>query len=323
MKQSLKHRTAFIYDDIFLKHNLGAKHPESPERLRAIQKRLLLTGLNDMLLHLKPYQDLKLISKAILSLHTKAHYNSVARWEERALPALYAVGAVLRGIDAVMEQAAPQAFCAIRPPGHHAHNHGAHCDGRYQGEGFCFFNNVAIGARYAQQHYKLKRILIVDWDYHHGNGTEYFFYEDPTVFYFSTHAQFDYPLTGFPERRGSGKGKGYNLNVPLPAQATDQDFLDAFKAKLFPTLKELHFKPDLILISAGFDSRADDLLGCFQITDRGFNEATRLLLDLAQASCHGRIVSILEGGYNPHGLSLAVATHLRAMLNENQKLESP
>ena len=206
-------------------------------------------------------------------------------------------------------------FCAVRPPGHHAHNFGANCEGRFQGEGFCFFNNVAVGARYAQRRHHVGRVLIVDWDYHHGNGTEWFFYDDPSVFYFSTHSLYDYPVTGFPDRRGKGKGKGFNLNVPLPGRAGDGEIMAAYESVLLPALRDLGFRPDLVMISAGFDARVDDPLGTFAVTDKGYLELTRFVKSLAQTFCQGRLVSVLEGGYNPQGMAQAVSVHLRALAN--------
>jgi acetoin utilization deacetylase AcuC-like enzyme len=304
-----------VYDDIFLKHQLGPRHPESPERLAAINQRLAASGLKRELAQLPPLTDQAKIKKAILAVHSPTHYDSVVKWGEKGEPALLAVGAVLAAVDAVMQGEVANAFCAVRPPGHHAQNHGANCDGRFQGEGFCFFNNVAIGARYAQSAHKVKRVLIVDWDYHHGNGTEWAFYEDDSVFYFSTHALHDYPITGFAEKRGKGKGLGYNLNVPLPEKAGDGAIIAAFESVLLPALRELNFRPDLIFISAGFDSRKDDPLGTFSITDKGFAELSRIMKVMAQVYCRGRLVSVLEGGYDPAGLAQAVSAHLRALSN--------
>ena len=211
------------------------------------------------------------------------------------------------------------AFCAIRPPGHHAHND-VHKDGLCKGEGFCFFNNVAIGARYAQRRWGLRSILIIDWDYHHGNGTEEVFYNDPTVFYFSTHRLPAYPATGYPLRIGEGAGKGYNLNVPLPSPekpfgyVNDENFLAAFEHRLLPQMEMLSFTPDLVLISAGFDGREGDAIGDFSITDRGFSRATLFAREYAERVCKGHIVSALEGGYNPAGLASAGIAHLKALL---------
>ncbi|HEQ72591.1 MAG TPA: histone deacetylase [Spirochaetia bacterium] len=313
----MRKNTGLLFDDIFFDHLLSAYHVESPLRLEAVMNRIVSTGLKSKLKLIRPIDNREEIEQAILAVHSKIHLQSVVRWETKALPALRAVGAVLRGVDAVLKGEVENVFCAVRPPGHHAQNNGAHCDGRYQGEGFCFFNNVAIGARYAQHHYGVKRVLIVDWDYHHGNGIEWAFYNDPSVFYCSTHALFDYPTTGHPDKTGRGKGKGYNLNIPLPAYAGDSDIIGAFKDLLIPRLKAVGFVPDLVMVSAGFDSREKDLIGMFNITDKGFLELTKIVKGIAHTHCGGRLVSVLEGGYNPQGLSQAVAVHIRGLVNGN------
>ncbi|RPJ03741.1 MAG: histone deacetylase [Spirochaetaceae bacterium] len=311
-------KTACLYSDKFLLHSPGARSPENALRLETIKKRLSATGLSDRLFCVQPGPRVQTVRKAILSVHSAAHYNSVVKWHSKAVPPLLAVSAVLTAIDLVMKKRVSNAFCAVRPPGHHAHNNGAHCDGNYQGEGFCFFNNAAVGARYAQKNHGCKKILIVDWDYHHGNGTEWAFYKDPTVFYFSTHSLYDYPVTGFPARKGEGRGLGYNLNVPLAAGASDHEIHSAFKSQLLPALEKKGFVPDLIIISAGFDSRKDDFIGHFTVTDSGFAELTKFMMGLADIYCEGRIVSVLEGGYNPAGLAQAVCAHLRALMNATQ-----
>ena len=239
-------------------------------------------------------------------IHTRAHVESIrSRYGHSHEVAMAAVGGALAAVDAVGNGTVRNAFCAVRPPGHHARNTGRE-------EGFCLYNTVAVAARYAQQVLHLDKILIVDWDYHHGNGTEEFFYTDPTVLYFSTHDFHAYPGTGDPARTGAGAGKGYNINVPLACGATDDDINRAFEEKLLPAARR--FKPDLILISAGFDSRKDDLLGCFAVTDTGFARLTQMVMKIANEYCSGRIVSVLEGGYNMEGLASAVVSHVRALL---------
>jgi acetoin utilization deacetylase AcuC-like enzyme len=308
-------KSALVYDDIFLRHRLAPDSPETPLRLETIMKRLAATGLKRDLIRLSPVHDRTLIEEAILAVHSRAHFDSVVKWGEKAEPPVLAVGAVLAAVDAVMTGRAANAFCAVRPPGHHAQNHGANCEGRFLGEGFCFFNNVAVGARYAQRRHHAERVLIVDWDFHHGNGTEWAFYHDPSVFFFSTHSLHDYPVTGFPERTGEGKGKGFNLNVPLPRRAGDGEIMAAYESVLVPALQTKNFRPDLVMISAGFDSRVDDTLGTFTISDKGFADLTRFTKALAEAFCKGRLVSVLEGGYNPAGLAQAVSAHVRALTN--------
>ncbi len=211
----------------------------------------------------------------------------------------------LGAVKAVSDGIVDNAFCAIRPPGHHAHNSGGE-------EGFCYFNNVAIAAKYAQNVLNYEKILIIDWDYHHGNATQDSFYSDPSVLFFSTHNQFAYPGTGDPAMQGEGAGLGYNINAHLDTGATDDDMKRAWEEQLLPKVET--FKPDFVLISAGFDSRKDDTLGTFTITDSCFSYITKLALDIADTYCKGRLVSLLEGGYNIGGLALAVEAHISTLL---------
>jgi acetoin utilization deacetylase AcuC-like enzyme len=179
--------------------------------------------------------------------------------------------------------------------------------------GFCFFGNVAIAARYAQKKYKIERVLVVDWDYHHGNGTEWAFYSDPSVMFFSTHKLNAFPGTGYPDRKGEGKKLGLNINVPMPRGADDKAFYKVFDEQLIPVAEK--YKPELVLISAGFDSRKDDLLGDFALTDEGFAELTKKVMALAKTHAKSRLVSVLEGGYNTEGEAKAVESHLKTMLD--------
>jgi acetoin utilization deacetylase AcuC-like enzyme len=247
-------------------------------------------------------------------IHSKNHINSIKSTSTVYVPAFLAVKGVLNAVKAVMEGDVQNAFCAVRPPGHHAHNNGLHYDGFNQGEGFCFFNNVAIAARYAQHDKNINNILILDWDYHHGNGTEWSFYEDNRVFYFSTHNLYTYPGTGHPDRFGTGNGYGYNLNEPLSPYAGDQEIISAWENKLLPKLDELKFKPDFVFISAGFDSRENDYLGSFKITDSGYKKLTEIALTITEKHGNGRLVSVLEGGYNPEGTANAVEAHLEVLV---------
>jgi len=288
-------------------------HPESPERLARINERLRESGLLDRLTAIPPLSDRAVVEQSVLRIHSADHFESVMECETTGETAFLAAAGALAAVDAVMRGTVNNAFCALRPPGHHAHNNGAHHDGLGQGQGFCFFNNVAIAARYAQQVHKCQRVLILDWDFHHGNGTEWAFYDDPTVFFFSTHALYAYPGTGFAERTGAGDGLGYNLNVPLGPGADDKDIKEAWQGHLMPRLNELGFKPDLVLVSAGFDSREGDHLGNFGITDDGFAALTKMAMAIAHEHCAGRLVSVLEGGYEPEGLASAVARHVGEM----------
>jgi acetoin utilization deacetylase AcuC-like enzyme len=237
-------------------------------------------------------------------IHPEHHIQQVAKQARDASICQLAVSGALRAVEAVCKGEVRNAFCAVRPPGHHATDTGEF--------GFCFYNNVAVAARYAQKEHKIGNIAVVDWDYHHGNGTEWAFYEDPSVLYFSTHRLEAFPRTGFPERRGKGKKEGLNINVPLPRGADDKMILDTFERNFLPVAER--FKPDLVLISAGFDSRKDDLLGDFAVTDDGFARLTRLMTSLAKTHARSRLVSLLEGGYNTEGLAMAVESHLKALM---------
>lgn len=293
--------TGFVSDDRYLSHTLGEGHPESPERLKAILRRLKSSWLDDAVTFIAPSID---PISYIRTVHPESHINRIAEQAHDESICRLAVSGVLDAVDAVCTGEVSNAFCAVRPPGHHA---------SYRGEyGFCFYNNVAIAARYAQKKYKLARILIVDWDYHHGDGTEWAFYDDPTVLFFSTHALYAFPGTGAADKTGKGEGKGFNINVPLPRGADDKAILSAFTGRLVPAANT--FRPDLVLISAGFDSRKDDLLGDFAVTDAGFAELTKLVISIAADHCNSRVVSILEGGYNTKGLALAVESHIETLL---------
>ena len=237
--------------------------------------------------------------------HTPQHVASVRRIEVTNEVSELVVGGALGAVDAVASGRVRNAFCAIRPPGHHANNTGGE-------EGFCFYSTAAITARYAQMEHGFERILIIDWDYHHGNGTQNAFYDDPSVLFFSTHDWAAYPQTGDPSLAGEGDGTGYNINAHLECGSRDTDILAHWDASLLPAVER--FRPDMILISAGFDSRRDDLLGCFELTDDVFRRMTRTAMDLADDHCGGRIVSLLEGGYNVDGSALAAAAHLETLL---------
>jgi len=293
--------TGLVIDDRYLRHTMGWGHPESPERLKAIRQRMKSSGLQKAARPISPTVD---PMPYIRTVHPTSHINRIEHQAHDESIYRLAVSGALAGVDAVCTGEVSNAFCAVRPPGHHASDKGEH--------GFCFYNNVAIAARYAQKKHKLTRILIVDWDYHHGNGTEWAFYDDPTVLFFSTHALYAFPGTGAPDKIGKGKGKGLNINVPLPHGADDKRILNAFTEQLVPAANR--FRPDLVLISAGFDSRKDDLLGDFAVTDAGFAELTKLVMSIATTYSRSRIVSILEGGYNTEGLALAVESHVKTLL---------
>ncbi|NOG59451.1 MAG: histone deacetylase [Proteobacteria bacterium] len=296
--------TGLVNNPVFLQHHIAPGHPETPDRVKFIQNKLIETGLLQQLSNI----DLKAgdIEQYIKSLHTSEHIASI----KNNLPLAHKVAeASVRGCLAAVDEVATgklnNAFCLSRPPGHHALNTGRE-------EGFCYYNTVAVAARYAQKEYGFKKILIIDWDYHHGNATEAMFYDDPDVLFFSTHDQFAYPGTGDPGKKGSGEGLGYNINIHLPCGSGDEKMLDIYENVLMPVAEE--FKPDMIFISAGFDSREDDLLGCFKVTDDAYIKMTQLVMQIAKNNCNGRIVSLLEGGYNLQGTAKAVVSHVNTLL---------
>jgi acetoin utilization deacetylase AcuC-like enzyme len=319
---ALSRPTGLLYDDIYLRHLSGnTGHPERPERLIFIRDALEKAGLMQSLYPIHPRR----VTEEELELVHKPSYVALARRELSNLQGVrelstgdtlvspgsleaaeFAAGGILNAVDAVMQGKVKNAFAAVRPPGHHATP--------TRGMGFCIFNNVAIAARYVQKRYGLQRVLIVDWDYHHGNGTQETFYEDGSVFYFSTHHYGAYPGTGSATETGAGKGAGKILNVPLPPGASDAQILEAFQTKLVPAAR--NFKPDFIFISAGFDGMRNDLLGVFDITPAGFAAITRIVAGLAKELCQGRLVSVLEGGYRLDGLAESVVAHVQVLREE-------
>lgn len=299
-------------DPISRRHLTGSGHPERPERFDAA-----LSAVDSLdVVRLAPR---KAVEQEILLCHSRKYFDVVKRdvasgfgdlstgdtsiCEASLEVALHAAGAVLNAVDAVAARDADNAFCIVRPPGHHATPD--------RGMGFCIFNNIAIGARYAQQKHGLERVLIADWDVHHGNGTQDIFYGDGSVFFFSTHQYPWYPGTGSAEEIGYGPGEGKTMNCPFPAGAGHKEIVGAFRDRLVPAAAE--FKPDVVLISAGFDSRAGDPLGHFLLTDPDFAELTGIMLEIAARHARGRLISVLEGGYNLEGLSCAVEAHTQAL----------
>jgi len=309
-------KIALIYDDAFLAHKTTPGHPERPERLTAIITQLKKSGLHDELLHLEPkpapleyiyaVHDRDYVKRARISCEQGKDFldcRDVPVCGKSYETAVLAAGAGLVAVDAVMKGKAESAFCAVRPPGHHAE--------RDRAMGFCIFNNVAIAARYAQKKHGIKKVLIIDFDVHHGNATQSTFYEDDSVLHFGVHRHPFYPGTGAKELTGKGKGKGFNINVPLPAGQGIAGYRKAFKEQLRPAA--LKFKPELVLVSAGFDAHKADPLGGMALTSPDYGELTAMIKEIARECCAGRIVSFLEGGYDLKGLSTAVEAHIRAL----------
>ncbi|MDA1312459.1 MAG: histone deacetylase [Acidobacteria bacterium] len=313
--------TGLAADKISLEHVTGSRHPERPERYSAVLDSLDSAGLSKTLYAIPSRQgtedELALchsreyIALARHDIASGAHHLSTGDTIVGARSydvALSAVGGVLAAVDAVMTAVVGNAFCVQRPPGHHATPD--------RGMGFCIFNNVAVAARYAQQKHSVDRILIVDWDVHHGNGTQDTFYHDPSVLFFSTHQSPWYPGTGMSGETGEGAGQGTTINCPFPSGAGSDEILGAFRSKLVAAARE--FRPELVFISAGFDSRLGDPLGEFTLTDEDFRDLTLLMMEIADVSSAGRIVSVLEGGYNLEGLGSAAVAHVRALMGAPQ-----
>ncbi|UCG57169.1 MAG: SUMF1/EgtB/PvdO family nonheme iron enzyme [Phycisphaerales bacterium] len=310
-------RTGFVYDDAYLDHKTTPGHPEAPQRLVAILDRLKNSNVYAGLQKLGPSPASE---EWLIAVHTREYVERVRQscdtnagyLDSLDVPisarsyevALLAAGGVLGAVDAVMEGKITNAFCAVRPPGHHAMEDRA--------MGFCIFNNVAIGARYIRKKWNLSKILIVDWDVHHGNGTQAEFYDDPNVLYFSVHQYPFYPGSGSEQEKGDGEGLNKNINMPLPAGSGDGDYLRVFREKLEPAA--LAFSPDFVLVSAGFDAHKDDLLGGMRVTEHGFAELTRIVKAIAEKCCEGRLVSVLEGGYGLEGLAASVEAHIRVLM---------
>ena len=318
-KMTTTTETAFVYDPIYLRHETPLGFSESPQRLLSIVKKLEKEKLLGCLLNMSYSPN---ASEWITTVHKREYIERVKTICQKGVGyvdspdvpvsgksyevAVAAVGGVLAAVDAVMKGKVRNAFCAIRPPGHHALKNRA--------MGFCIFNNVAVAARYIQKKYKLARVLIVDWDVHHGNGTQAAFYDDPTVFYFSVHQYPFYPGTGAASEKGAGKGLNFTLNVPLPAGCGDAEYQKVFEEKFRPAA--LDFKPDFILISSGFDAQINDPIGGMSVTPEGFTSLTRIVMDIARKCCSDRIVSVLEGGYNLEQLAASTAAHIRAMMKQ-------
>jgi acetoin utilization deacetylase AcuC-like enzyme len=310
--------TGLAADPLCLKHDPGYGHPECPERYEAVITGLEEAGLAEKLIsvpsrdatreelrrvHTSYYLDIAehQIKDGAPELSTGDTSVCEASWDA----ALRGAGLALNAVDAVMAGWMENAFCAIRPPGHHATAD--------RGMGFCIFNNVALAARHAQKAHGIQRVLIVDWDVHHGNGTQDIFYGDGSVLFFSTHQWPLYPGTGRRSETGIGAGAGLTINCPLSAGAGRALVLGAMREELEPAADR--FAPEFVFISAGFDSRAGDPLGGFLLKDEDFAEMTKLVMGIAKRHAKGRLVSVLEGGYGLGLLGGAVAAHVGALLS--------
>ncbi|MGQ7792180.1 histone deacetylase family protein [Faunimonas sp. B44] len=304
--------TLLLHHPIFLEHLTPVGHPERPDRLRAVAAALEHEAFNVLVREEAAAADPEVVTLAhpesfVEHIRTAIPEEGLTRidadtvasprsWEAE----MHAIGAAMRGVDAVMAGEAQNAFAAVRPPGHHAERHRA--------MGFCLFNIIAIAARHAQRKHGLERVAIVDWDVHHGNGTQDIFWSDPSVLYASTHQMPLYPGTGAVSETGSGN----IFNAPLSPGDGGEEFREAFQSRILPALRE--FKPDLILVSAGFDAHHRDPLASLRLTEDDFAWGTRMLMDEADRACGGRIVSVLEGGYDLRGLAGSVAAHVRQLM---------
>jgi len=313
--------TGIVKDDRYLRHETAAFHPESSLRLQSIYKMLEETGMNEKLI---PIEATHATHETIGMVHQQSYIEFVAKTAgmghsyldpdtetsaESYETAKLAVGGLCNAVDSVMEGKTDNAFAFVRPPGHHAEADRA--------AGFCIFNNIAIGALHAIETFEIKRILIVDWDLHHGNGTQHSFYEDPRVLYFSTHQYPFYPGSGSVNEIGRGKGLGYTINVPLRVGPGDAEYLKIFRTILEPVAHA--YEPELVLISAGFDTYYKDPLGGMNVTPSGFANLMRVMLNLADECCNGKLVAVLEGGYDLNGLTKSTGKVLQEMSGETHK----
>ncbi len=305
--------TGFLYDAAYLNHDTGAGHPERRERLTASMDFLEKQPWFAALKRISPRTvDLKWVEE----IHTRDYVTRAAEACRGGWPyldvydvsissksydiAMLAAGGLLELADQVIAGQISNGFGLIRPPGHHAEQNMA--------LGFCLFNNIAILARYLQKQHGLDKILILDWDVHHGNGTQHTFEEDPSVFYISLHQYPFYPGTGAASETGRGRGKGATLNCPMPAESDDQDYLTAFTNYILPKANE--FKPEAVLISAGFDAHVEDPLAQIRLSTEFYRWMSERMMEVARQHAQGRLISTLEGGYSLHALPRCIAEHL-------------
>jgi acetoin utilization deacetylase AcuC-like enzyme len=307
-------KTAVVHHPIYKKHDTGPGHPETPLRYEAVME--ALTGDEQLWSSIKEITSEKASKGTVQAAHTPQHFKRV----EEAYAAgfthldadtvvsmqsfdasLYAAGGACTAVDAVMQGEAENAFVAVRPPGHHA--------SRENAMGFCLFNNVAVAVKRAQNQYKdIDRVAIIDWDVHHGNGTQGIFYDDPSVYFFSMHQYPWYPGTGSRGETGHGRGLGSTLNIPVRAETSADEQKRMFESAIEDMAKK--FRPDLIMISAGFDGHLYDPLGQLRLEDSDFTAMTSVVKQWAAEVCNGRVVSCLEGGYNLETLGETVKNHV-------------
>ena len=308
-------KTGFVYHADYLNHDTGMQNPERPARLQASIKAL---QASDFWEDLHQIEATPVTIEQICYTHAQEHLDRVKRHCEDSLPLDYdtptspasydiarlSTGGVLRIADAVMAGSVSNAFALVRPPGHHATPNRA--------MGFCLFNNVAIAARYLQRERGVARVAIIDWDVHHGNGTQDIFYHDPSVFFFSAHQAPLYPGTGMASETGTDGAVGTTLNIPMRPGSEPSDYIEAFQNTLKPAL--LDFSPNFLIISAGFDAHRLDPLAAINMTADGFASLTDILCEIAAETCEGRLISALEGGYDLKGLSESVVAHVGRLM---------
>lgn len=318
-------RVGIVLDRLYVDHDNGMGHPESQERILAIVDMLKSTKLMEEVVRIEPRDATK---EEITLVHTPEYFDKIAftRGKPKVFldadtstcpvsfdAAVRASGGMLSAIEGVLKGDIDRAFPLVRPPGHHAEADRA--------MGFCLFNHVAVGGAYLTEIKGLDRVLIVDWDLHHGNGTQHMFYDTSKVLYFSTHQYPYYPGTGGTSETGTGEGAGYTVNVPLPPGMGDNEYLKIFRDILGPVMEQ--YKPEFILVSAGFDTYYEDPLGGMKVTPEGFAKMTRFLTDAADTHSGGNIVLILEGGYNLDGLWISTKEVIEELLDKKRSACEP
>ena len=312
-------KVGVVRGKIFLEHDTGYGHPECPERLVSIYGMLDQTGISK---EVKEVELRKATKEEILLIHSEDHYERIESTKGRetyldgdtpASPksfeaALFAVGGLLELTEQVLADQLESGFALVRPPGHHAE--------KDQAMGFCLFNNIAIASAWAIKEKGLNRILIADFDVHHGNGTQHSFYDTDRVLYFSTHRYPFYPGTGFYNEVGKGKGQGFSVNVPLPGGMGDSEYDSIYTKILMPIARE--YQPELILVSAGFDSYYQDPLGGMEMTEQGFARLGSIFIQLANELCRGKLIFVLEGGYSVEGIAKCIQAIMMRMLKKQE-----